>query len=46
LFGVRSSDGITVIATVAILTAVAAVACYIPARHVARIDPNSALRVE
>jgi putative ABC transport system permease protein len=46
LFGVRSSDAITVIATVGMLTAVAALACYLPARHVARIDPTSALRVE
>jgi putative ABC transport system permease protein len=46
LFGVRSSDPITLSATVGILAGVAVTACYIPARQVTRIDPLIALRYE
>jgi putative ABC transport system permease protein len=46
LFGVESSDPITWIATVVVLAGVAAVACYIPARNAARVDPLDALRAE
>ena len=44
LFGVRSGDPITFIAMGALLTAVAAIAGYIPAWRASRIDPMIALR--
>jgi putative ABC transport system permease protein len=46
LFGVRSSDPLTLGATAGILAAVAAIACYIPARSATRIDPAVALHAE
>jgi ABC-type antimicrobial peptide transport system permease subunit len=46
LFGVESSDPITLIATVTVLAGVAATACYVPAHHASRIDPLDALRAE
>ena len=44
LFGVGSTDPATFLATLAILTIVAAMAGYIPARRASRIDPIIALR--
>jgi ABC-type antimicrobial peptide transport system permease subunit len=45
LFGVTSSDPITFAGMLVILTAVAALAGYLPARRASRIDPMSALRM-
>ncbi len=45
LFGVTSSDPLTFGAMLVILTGVAALAGYLPARRASRIDPMSALRM-
>jgi predicted permease len=45
LFGVTSSDPLTFAGMLVILTAVAALAGYLPARRASRIDPMSALRM-
>jgi predicted permease len=45
LFGVTSSDPVTFVGMLVILTAVAAIAGYLPARRASRIDPMSALRI-
>ncbi len=44
LFGVTSSDPVTFIGMLAVLTGVAAIAGYLPARRASRIDPSVALR--
>ena len=44
LFGIGAYDPITLVAVTAVLTAVAAVACFIPARRATRIAPMVALR--
>ncbi len=45
LFGVTSSDPITFAGMLVILTAVAALAGYLPARRASQIDPMEALRI-
>jgi putative ABC transport system permease protein len=46
LHGVSASDPVTFITVLILLAAVALVACYLPARRAARVDPVIALRSE
>jgi len=46
LFGVRSTDPLTFVAIAALLSLIALLASYIPARRAARIDPMVSLRCE
>jgi len=46
LYGAASADGILAAGAVLVVTTAALLACWLPARRAARLDPMAALKVD